>query len=206
MKRSLIFAGLCVILCVPAVYASEETPCEISIIEQHDYSSQLIEKIKMQRDTIYNALNLTPKQISCKNEIEKKRYIELEPELKNLCIYSKELKDAKKANNQEDICKIEKKLAKTRKEIQKISSRYDKEFMKILNSEQRNKYRMIRKLKRQDLKKLQKVQQNGSQSSDVKPFGSKMSQAEYTEKKKQENCLWNKLKRKTNCTENCDAQ
>lgn len=195
MKRSLIFAGLCAVLCVPAVYASENTPCEISIIEQHDYSSQLIEKIKLQRDTIYNALNLTPRQISCKNEIEKKRYIELEPELKNLCIYSKQLKDAKAKNSQEEICNIEKKLKTTRKEIQKISAKYDREFMKILNSDQRAKYRMIRKMKRQDLKKLQNVQKHGSKPSDVKPFGTKMSQAEYTEQRKRESSLWYKLKR-----------
>lgn len=196
MKKSLVLVGLCAVLCVPATYASDEnTPCEISIIEQYDYSSQLVEKIKMQRDTIYNALNLTPKQIKCKDEIEKKRYIELEPELKNLCIYSKELKDAKACNNKEKIASIEKKLKCIRKEIQKISSKYDKEFMKILNSEQSAKYRMIRKLKRCDLKKQQKIQKYGAKPSDVKPFGEKTSQAAYTEQKKQNSCFWNKLKR-----------
>ena len=199
MKRSLILAGLCVVLCVPAVYSSDEnTPCEITIIQQHDYSSQLIDKIRMQRETIYNALNLTPKQLKCNAEIEKKRYIELEPELKKLCIYSKELKDAKAKNDNAEICRLEKKLKDTRKEIQKISAKYDKEFMKILNSDQRAKYKMIRKMKRTDLKKQQRINQNGSKQSDVKPFGEKMTQAEYTEKKKQESCFWNKIKRNKN--------
>lgn len=195
MKRSFILAGLFVTLCTPSVYASEcETPCEVTIIEQHDYSSQLVDKIRMQRDTIYNALNLTPKQIKCKNEIEKKRYIELEPELKKLCIYNKKLKDAKAKECKEDIKTIEKNLKATRKEIQKISAKYDRDFIGILNHEQRSKYKMIRTLKKRDLKKAQKVHKYGSKQSDVKPFGVNMSQAEYTEKKKQESCLWNKLK------------
>ena len=42
------------------------------------------EKIKLQRNTIYNALNLSSKQVKAKDEIEKKRYLELEPELKDL--------------------------------------------------------------------------------------------------------------------------
>lgn len=196
MKRSFILFGLCAVLCVPSVYAAEEEPpCEITIIEQHDYSTQLVEVIRMQRDTIYNALNLTPDQIKCKNEIEKKRYLELEPALKNFCIFKKELKDAQAKNDKELICAAEKKLQTAKKDIQKISSKYDKEFMKILDSNQRAKYRMIRKLKRNDLKKQQAVQKYGAKPTDVKPFGLKMSQAEYTQKRKQESCLWNKLKK-----------
>ena len=197
MKRSLILAGVFAVLCVPAVYAAEENaPCEISIIEQHDYSSRLVETIRMQRDTIYNALNLTPKQIKCKDEIEAKRYIELEPELKNFCICKKRLKDAQAKNDSAAIKQAEKNLNQVKKNIQKISSKYDKDFMKILDSNQRAKYRMIRKLKREDLKKYQKVQKNGSKPSDVKPFGCKMSQAEYSEYLKEKNAFWNKFKRK----------
>lgn len=203
MKRSLILASVLAVLCTPAVYASDdEASCEISIIEQHDYSTRLVEKIKMQRDVIYNSLNLTPKQIKCKDEIETKRYIELEPELKNFCIYKKKLKDAEAANNAEAVKQAEKQLKCVRKNIQKISSKYDKEFMKILDSNQRAKYRMIRKLKRNDLKKYQKVQKNGSKPSDVKPFGCKMSQAEYTEKLKEQNSFWNKFKRNKNKNDN----
>lgn len=197
MIKRLIMLCLCGVLFVPAVFADDENvPCEVTIIEEHDYSGQLVEKIKMQRDTIYNALNLTPRQIKCKNEIEKKRYLELEPALKNFCICNKKLKDAKAANDTELICTAEKNLKSSRKEIQNVSAKYDKEFIKILNSEQRSKYQMIRKLKRTDLKKLQKIQKDGAKSTDVKPFGIKMNQAEYTEKRKQESCLKNKFKRK----------
>lgn len=199
MKRGMLIAGVLAFLCVPSCYAAEESvPCEVSIIEQHDYSCQLIEKIKLQRNTIYNALNLSPKQVKAKDEIEKKRYLELEPELKNLCIYSKQFKDAKVMDDNAKVCDLEKKLKTTRENIQKISAKYDKDFEKILNSDQRAKYRMIRKLKRNDLKKVQKTQNNSSKPSDVKPFGSKMTQAEYTEQLKQKKSLFKKSK-KTEC-------
>ena len=199
MKRGLILAGVLALLFVPAAYASDEdAPCEISVIEQHDYSSQLVEKIKMQRDTIYNALNLTPSQIKCKNEIESKRYLELTPELKNLCIYNKQLKDANEKNDRAAVEKLEKQLKCVRKNIQKISEKYDKEFMKVLDSQQRSKYKMIRKLKRDDLKKTQKIKKNGAKPSDVKPFGCKRSQAEYSEYMKLKNSFWNKFKKNKN--------
>ena len=75
---------------------ADNTPCEVSIIEeqQYDYASQLIEKIKLQRDSIYNALNLTPSQIKCKNEIEKNRFEALAPELKKFCLEKKKLKNS----------------------------------------------------------------------------------------------------------------
>ena len=68
--------------------------------------------------------------------------------------------------------------------------------MEILNSDQRAKYRMIRKLKRQDLKKLQKVQKNGEKPSDLKPFGEKISQPAYAEERHNKTCLWHKMIRK----------
>ena len=45
---------------------------------------------------------------------------------------------------------------------------------------------------------VQKTQKNGSKPSDVKPFGSKMTQAEYTEQLKQKKSLFKKSK-KTEC-------
>lgn len=88
MKKVLFILSLCLIGNTMPVLAqdADNTPCEVSIIEeqQYDYASQLIEKIKLQRDSIYNALNLTPSQIKCKNEIEKNRFEALAPELKIL--------------------------------------------------------------------------------------------------------------------------
>lgn len=199
MKKVLLILALCVAVCTLPVQAkeadSENTPCEITIIEeqQYDYASQLLQKIKMQRDSIYNTLNLTPSQIKCKNEIEKKRYEDLEPELHKFCLANKKLRLAIAKSDKAAINEAEKELKSIRKCIQKISSEHDEEFMKILNQDQRAKYRMIRKLKRNDLKKLQKIQKNGEKPSDVKPFGEKISQPAYAEQRHDETCLWHKM-------------
>lgn len=199
MKKVLLILGLCVAVSTLSVQAKEpdpeNTPCEVTIIEEqhYDYASQLLQKIKMQRDSIYNTLNLTPNQIKCKNEIEKKRFEALEPELQKFCLYNKKLKLAEAKCDKAAIAEAEKELKCVRKSIQKISSAYDEEFMKILNSDQKAKYRMIRKLKRSDLKKLRKIQKDGRKPSDVKPFGEKISQPAYAEQRHNETCLWHKM-------------
>lgn len=197
MKKVLLVLGLCLISTTMPVFAEDEanTPCEVSIIEEqnYDYAPQLIEKIKFQRNSIYNALNLTPSQIKCKNEIEQKRYEALEPELKKFCLAKKKLENAEKKCDKNAIRQAEKELKPIRKCIRKISTKYDKQFMEVLNSDQRAKYRMIRKLKRSDIKKLQKKQKNGAKPSDLKPFGEKISQAAYMEQQHNKTCLWHKM-------------
>ena len=105
----------------------------------------------------------------------------------------KKLKDAEEKCDKNAIKQAEKELKPIRKCIRKISTEYDKQFMEVLNSDQRAKYRMIRKLKRNDIKKLQKKQKNGEKPSDLKPFGEKISQAAYMEKQHKKNCLWHRM-------------
>lgn len=200
MRKVLLIAGVCLAVISPNMQAfaedTENTPCEITVIEEqrYDYSAQLLEKIKLQRDSIYNALNLTPSQIKCKNEIDKKRYEELMPQLKKLCYLNRKIEAAGQSGDIGKVKAIQNEYKPVKKCIRSISEKYDKEFMKILNSSQKEKYRMIRKLKRTDLKKQQKIQQNGKKQSDLRPFGEKISQPAYTEKMKKENSLWNKIK------------
>lgn len=199
MKRGLILFGLLAILTSSAVFAEEQadtpSPCDVTTVsEQYNYSYQLMDRIKKQRDTIYNALNLTQEQVKCKNEIEKKRYIELEPALQKLCVQIKQLKDLKaRCADRTTICRQEKELNCTRKEIQQISAKYDRELMKILTQDQRSKYSMIRKLKRSDLKKLRKIQEKGRKPSDLRPFGEKVLQPEYKQEQHDKHCIWHKM-------------
>lgn len=199
MKRSLIVLGIFAILTSTSVFAEEPvkqpSPCDVTTVtEQYDYSYQLMDRIKKQRDTIYNALNLTQEQVKCKNEIEKKRYIELEPALQKLCLEIKQLKDLKaRCADKKTICKQERALDCTRREIQQISAKYDRELMKILTQDQRSKYSMIRKLKRCDLKKLRKIQEKGRKPSDLRPFGEKVLQPEYKQEQHDKTCIWHKM-------------
>ena len=187
MKRVILLVILGVIMSCPAVVAEEDVSVETEIttkaIVQGDYSLQLVDKIKAERNTIYNALNLTPEQIQKKDSIEKKRYEALEPELKKLCLSRKNLKDMEttKSTDVKTIKNAQKEVNEARRDIKSLSNKYDKEFKKILTSEQKAKYNMIRKLKRADLKKLE---QKNSHKPDLRPFGVPISQAEYAAQKK----------------------
>lgn len=207
MKKRLILFGLCMLFVCP-VFAEEPASIESEVIttsvSKNDYTPQLLEKIKLQRNSIYNALNLSPCQLDKNKEIEAKRYAELEPQLTKFCKAKYKIKELteKKCADKNLIKSANKELDVVKKDIKNLSNKYDKEFKKLLTSEQKAKYNMIRKLKRNDLKKAEKIQQNGGKPSDLRPFGQPISQAAYTEKRKQENCIWNKLKRnKDKCSE-----
>ena len=207
-KRVLLIAGLCLLMTAPTVFADDsvsiETEVTSSVANKDDYSSQLVEKIKLQRQTIYNALNLTPCQLKQTEQIEKRRYAAIEPELSKFCILRKKVKtlSCEKNCDKNAIKKAEKDLKQVKKNIKNISNKYDKEFKKILTSDQKAKYNMIRKLKRADLKKAEKVCKNGEKPSDLRPFGQPISQAEYSQKLKQQNSLWYKIKNRNNVKSN----
>lgn len=204
-KRILLLVCLCMLISAPIVFAEDEVSVETEVtstaIIQNDYSPQLVQKIKMQRSTIYNALNLTPCQTQEIKKIDECRYKELEPELKKLCIVRKNLKtlNCAKTCDKKAIKSCEKELNQVKKNIKEISNKYDKQFKNILTSDQKSKYSMVRKLKRSDLKKVEKMHRDGQKPSDLKPFGDTIPQSVYLKEIKQQNSFWNKLKKcKTN--------
>ncbi len=202
MKKRLIVLGLCATLTSSPVFAdypegatgSDTRQYEVGTTQNYNYSYQLLVRIKKQREILYNALNMTQEQIKCKNEIDKKRYAELEPALEKLCLEDKKFKDLKqRCADKKTLKQQEKGLNSARKNIQEISAKYDKEFYKILTHNQRSKYSMIRKLKRDDLKKYRKVQEKGRKPSDLKPFGENVLQPEYNQEQHGNNCIWHKM-------------
>ena len=76
----------------------------------------------------------------------------------------------------------ERKINILSKQIKKISEKHDKCFEKLLTGEQKSKYRMIQKLRREDYKKLDKIEIRGRKQSDLRPFGCNINQAEYSQK------------------------
>ena len=198
MNKALFLVGLslCTVLCINPVFAQDNTTLDnstiSSVIVKEDYSPQLIEKIKVERNAIYNALNLTPEQIKKKNDLDEKRYKELQPKLKQFCVERRALKDleSKKADAK-TIKTAQDKLDSTKNDIKKISSKYDKEFKKLLTSEQKSKYNTIIKLTRADLKELEQRQKEMA----LKPFGVPVTQAQYTQQQKENHSLKNLFKR-----------
>lgn len=205
MKKRVLIAMVCLLMTAPVVFAENEVSVETEVtstaIIKNDFSSHLLEKIRMQRSTIYNALNLTPCQIKKIEEIDKKRYAQLEPELRKMSLAKCKIKNIADCMEKgqgnyttQDVKAVKKEFDSAKDNIKNISNKYDKEMKKVLTSEQKSKYNMIRKLKRTDLKKLHKTQQNGSKPSDLRPFGQPVSQAAYSEEMKKQRSLWYRMK------------
>lgn len=187
MKKALLLISAGMLLSCPLVFAEDLDTPETNITSaittvKGDYSLQLIDKIKAERNTIYNALNLTPEQIKQKDTIEAKRYTDLEPVLRKYCLSHKKLNDIKKSKNEKEIKAVEKELDSVKKDIKDISNKYDKNLKKILTGEQKAKYDMIRKLKRAEIQKNNKPA--NTKNTTLKPFGVPVSQAEYTKQQK----------------------
>lgn len=200
MNKNLILIGLCIMLSTGAVQAgcpvTQTSEGTVVKTQQQDYAYSLMDKIRKDRSTIYNALNLRPEQIESTRILEKSRYEELEPLIKEFCIKKKELKTLESTTfTKSQVREIKNEIDCISKQIKKISEQYDRKFEAILDREQSNKYEMIKKLRREDLKRLQRVQEHGAKQSDLRPFGVKISQPTYSKQMHDENCIIEKCKR-----------
>ena len=131
------------------IMPSQSIENEVLEVERPSQAYNMMFRIKKDRNTIYNVLNLTPSQINKMTEIENERYKEIVPVVECLMQTKSEIKTLKaQGDSKSQIDTACKELDKLEKQIKKISSKYDKEFEKILNNEQKSKYKMIQKLKR----------------------------------------------------------
>lgn len=177
------------------IMPSQSIENEVLEVERPSQAYNIMFRIKKDRNTIYNVLNLTPSQINKMTEIEHERYKEIVPVVECLMQTKGEIKKLKEQGaSKSQISAACRKMEKQQKQIKKISSKYDKQFEKILNHEQKNKYDMIQKLRYEDLKKLKKIDQYGRKDSDLRPFGCKISQPAYMEELEEQRSFKNKCK------------
>lgn len=203
MKRGFIAIGLGLVLLGGCAFASDEVTVadtvQTSKVVKGDYTPQLLSKIKGQREVIYNSLSLTQEQLKKLDELEAKRYTDLEPQLRILCCAKNKLKNLNENSSSTDkeITAAQKELDKVRKDIKKTSKKYDSQLKKILTHDQWTKYLIIRKLKQKDLSKLNDSNKSVSpyKKSDLRPFGVPVSQAEYAEQLKKERCIFSRHKK-----------
>lgn len=177
------------------IMPSQSIENEVLEVERPSQAYNMMFRIKKDRNTIYNVLNLTPSQINKMTEIEHERYKEIVPVVECLMQTKGEIKKLKEQGaSKSQIAVACREMEKQEKQIRKISSKYDKQFEKILNHEQKNKYDMIQKLRYEDLKKLKKIDQYGRKDSDLRPFGCKISQPAYMEELEEQRSFKNKCK------------
>lgn len=153
MKRALFL--LFIILLTASPIPAEENSASS---DQYDYArdyrySELIQKIRFQRNTLYNVLGLSEEQQELKDEIEYRRKEETKPYIEAFQCEQRKLRAlAKTSYKSQEYKKQEKITLKAWKKMQKQFKKYDKEFMKILCSTQKAKYKEIVKLTRREIR------------------------------------------------------
>ena len=190
----LVFAGINICQ-AEMIMPSQSIENEVLEVERPSQAYNMMSRIKKDRNTIYNVLNLTPEQICKMTEIEQERYKEIVPVVECLMQKKSEIKQLKEEGaSKSKISAAEREADKLESKVKKIGNKYDKQFEKILNKEQKSKYKMIQKLRYEDLKKLKKIDKYGRKESDLRPFGCKISQPAYLEQLNEQRSFKNKCR------------
>ena len=190
----LVFAGINICQ-AEMIMPSQSIENEVLEVERPSQAYNMMSRIKKDRNTIYNVLNLTPDQICKMTEIEQERYKEIIPVVECLMQKKSEIKQLKEEGaSKSKISAAEREADKLESKVKKIGNKYDKQFEKILNKEQKSKYKMIQKLRYEDLKKLKKIDKYGRKESDLRPFGCKISQPAYLEQLNEQRSFKNKCR------------
>ena len=169
---------------------------EVIHVEKPVQAYTLMDRIRKDRNTIYNVLNLTPAQICKTREIETARFEEISPLVDELLLVRKQIRDLCTAgSSRREINSLERKYSKIEKKIKKICDKYDKCFEKLLNREQKNKYKMVQKLRFEDLENFKKIDKYGKKQSDLRPFGYGISQPAYLENLSEQRSFKNRCKK-----------
>lgn len=156
MKRALVLFTMITLLTSGAAFASE--CCTKAKEKRYDFErdykcSQLINKIRFQKDTLYNVLGLSPSQQAIKDEIEQRRLEGTKPYKTAFESEKQKLKTlAQNSYGSREFKKQNKVTKKAWKKLHKSHRKYDKEFMKILCSSQKTKYKEIVRLTKRDIR------------------------------------------------------
>lgn len=169
---------------------------DIIQINQPNDANLMLNKVRKDRNTIANVLNLTPEQIYKTRQVEEHRMEEITPVVNNFITQKEELKKLYEKNcSKKDITAVKREMDKLSKSIRKICKKYDREFEKLLTSEQKSKYKMVQKLRFEEMKNVKKTQRYSSTKSDLRPFGKNISQSAYLEEVRNERSLKTKCNR-----------
>lgn len=148
MKNVVIFGFIILLLSAQTAFASVK-----NCAYENENCSLLIENIRSQKDTLYNVLNLSEEQRKIKDEIEKRRVAEMQPLINEYRAEKCKLQEMVQLGCSDKEYKQQRKITNNaHKKIHKAFKKYDREFMKILCSLQKSKYREINRMVKKDLR------------------------------------------------------
>lgn len=189
MKKYIILSVLAFLFCTNTVFAYETSTCpqaadifepetgcinnsQISAYKNQNKCRELIQRMFDDRAAVYNVLNLSSEQKKCKDDIEKRRYDELDTKIilyEKLCTAPNE--ECNCQTDKAELRKQKKTLKNIEQDIDNIMYKYDKEFKCILTRAQKTKYKNIQKIKKEELKQCKKGKRLFKQDPNLLPFG-----------------------------------
>ena len=168
MKRVLIFS----ILAVFFIGSSAHAFCSKYDVETDIRCTELMEKIRAEKNTLYNVLSLSKEQREIKAELDKERAEELGDLETNYKSQKQILRELAKNNCSCNEIKTQQKiLKKSRKKIRKVYKKYDKKFIKVLCPLQRSEYREVIKLTKREIRYCKLNKKSCPKNPYVNTFG-----------------------------------
>lgn len=155
MKKSLFLSILVLALCCSGGFAQAD-----SSISAEQKTTEFLQRIKVQRDSIHGELNLTNAQIQKKNEIDAVLYKEIQPLLYQISLEIKKIDDLAKSGDcsKESIDAVKKEFRVSEKELSKTAYIHEKEFKDTLTLKQKLRYKLLKRQARAKLKQEMKQQ------------------------------------------------
>lgn len=182
MKKIILILGLILIGnfaladcdCANPISKSKQV-ANINAEDKKNKCIDLMTTMYSNRATLYNVLNLSTDQKKCKDVIDAKRYEELGKQFRKFEQEKYVLSKMDEHQASKQALKKQKKVVNDiEKCMQKTNKKYDKEFKTVLNSEQKSKLNMIRRMEKKAIKHCEKNKAFYKQDPNLRPFGEKM--------------------------------
>ncbi len=173
--KKLIILGICLLSLNSIVMAESRNTYAPCGCNSQTKCLDLITSMYNERETMYNVLNLSADQAKCKEQIDKERYQALDVVFNQLMQEKYVLQKLCEGNaDPSSIRKQELIVKNCEKQIKATADKYDHEFLSILNSEQRAKYKTIRKMAKKEIKYCRNNKAFYKRDPKLRPFGQKM--------------------------------
>lgn len=168
MKRVLIF-------CVWAIFfagGSAQAFCSKYDVETDLRCTELMEKIRAEKNTLDNVLSLSKEQREIKAQLDMQRSEEIGDLETNYKCEKQKLRELVKNNCSSGEIKAQQKIVKnSRKQIRKIYKKYDKKFLKTLCPLQRSKFREVIKLTKREIHYCKLNKKSNPKNPYINTFG-----------------------------------
>lgn len=155
MKKTLFLSILVLALCCSGGFALAD-----SSISAEQKTTEFLQRIKVQRDSIHSELNLSNAQIQRKNEIDAVLYKEIQPLLYQISLEIKKIDELAKSGDcsKKSIDAVKKEFRVSEKELSKTAHIHEKEFKDTLTLKQKLRYKLLKRQARAKLKQEMKEQ------------------------------------------------